>query len=78
MSEGDDGTGELEEGVVEVGISFVTNDQPPEVAQLGKGAFDFPTVAIAAQRAAILCWRLFALLAVGADQFDTLLCQMGP
>ena len=49
MSEGDDGTLELDEGVVEVGIFFVTNDQPAEVARLGKGAFDFPAVAIATQ-----------------------------
>ena len=48
MSEGDDGTGKVEESAVEVGVAFITDYESAEVAQPGKGAFDFPAVAIAA------------------------------
>jgi hypothetical protein len=74
VSKGDDGAGELEEGVIEVWVAFVTNDESTEVTQPGKGAFDFPAVAIAAQRAAVLGGRLLASLSVGADQLDALVC----
>jgi hypothetical protein len=67
----------MEEGVIHQQGTVVADDQPAEISQPRKGAFDFPTLAVAAQRATILRWRLAAVAAVRTDQLDALSLQLG-
>ena len=43
-SEADDGCGEDEEGAVEVGVAFVSDDEAAELVDPGEGPFDDPSV----------------------------------
>src|SRR6185437_10649355 len=70
VSESDDEAGDMEKGVIHQQGAVVTHDQPAEIAQPGKGAFDFPTLAVAAQRPAILGGWFGSVAAVRADQLD--------
>src|SRR6185437_7325543 len=67
VSESDDEAGDMEKGVIHQQGAVVTHDQPAEIAQPGKGAFDFPTLAVAAQRPAILGGWFGSVAAVRAD-----------
>ena len=43
-SEADDGCGEDEEGAIEIGVSFVSDDETSELVDPGEGPFDNPSV----------------------------------
>ena len=60
----------MEKGVIHQQRAVVAYDQPAEISQPGKGTFDFPALAVASQRPAILRWRLHSVAAVRTDQFD--------
>ena len=40
----EDCAGEFEEGLVDLGVAFVSGAQPAEVVQVGEGALDDPAV----------------------------------
>jgi hypothetical protein len=61
----------MKEGSIASDVVIITNQQPPEVAQPSEGAFDFPTVPVAAQGAAIVERGLAASAAVRVDQQDS-------
>ena len=54
MPQQDDGTAEMEETEEVVCMIFPADDEPSEVMQPGKQAFDLPSFAVAAQDAAIV------------------------
>jgi hypothetical protein len=54
VAEGDDEAGDMEKGSIDVGVVFVSNNEAPKISQPGEGSFNFPTVAIAPEFAAIL------------------------
>jgi len=58
----------MEEGSIHGDLVIIANQQSPEVAQPGKGAFDFPTVAVAAQCASIVERRFAASAAMRTDK----------
>ncbi len=59
----------MKEALVNGEVSFVTNEEATEVAQVGEGALYFPALMIAAQGTSIL-QDDFASAAMRADQFD--------
>ena len=68
----------MEEALVKGEVAFMADEEPTEVAQVSKGAFDLPAFAIAAQRAAILQGGAATPTAVRTDQFDPACRQPGP
>src|SRR5258707_4005706 len=76
MAESDEQAGDVEERFIDLHMAFVAQDQPPEMAQPGKGAFDFPAPPVAPQRAAILRGFFLAPAPMRADEFDLLRPQM--
>ncbi len=60
----------MKEGQIDCQRTFPTDDQASVIAEPGKGAFDFPTFAIATQGSAILCRRLFAIALVRHNQLN--------
>jgi hypothetical protein len=65
----------VEKGLVDKEMMVVPNEQPPEIAQPGKGSFDFPTFAIAPQLAAVVERCFSTILAMRGDQDDAPLEQ---
>ena len=59
----------MEEALIEGQESIVPDEEATEVTQVGKGAFNFPSLAITPQRAAILQSNP-AAPAVWTNQFD--------
>jgi hypothetical protein len=59
----------MEEALVNMDQAFVADEESAEVAQVSKGSFHFPTLAVAAQRASILEDRA-SVGAMRADQLD--------
>lgn len=68
---------EPEEAEKVVGEAFVTDDQAAEVAEVGEKPLDLPTPSVTPELSAILSLGLFAVSAVGCDQLDALLGQLG-
>ena len=60
----------MEKRIIHPKRAVVAHNEPAEISQPGERAFDFPTVAIAAQWPAILGRGFAAVLAMGTDQFD--------
>ena len=58
----------MEKGFIHLKVVIVADEQAAKVAQPGKGPFDFPTLAITAQPAAIVEARFCASSTVRADQ----------
>lgn len=63
----------MEKGRTHLDLMLIANHQTTQVAQPGKGAFDLPTLAIAAQAAPVVEGRLAAALAVRSNQEDSAL-----
>ena len=57
----------------EVSVIFVTSDDTAKVLDPTDRAFDFPSVTVTAQRAAVLRRWLDVVATVGTDQFDAAL-----
>jgi len=60
----------MEEGVIHAKGALVTHDETTEVAQPGKGAFDFPPPSVTSQRSPILGRRFSSVAAVRTDQLN--------
>ena len=60
----------MKESLIDGDGAIVANDQTTKVAEPGKGAFDFPTTPIPAQRSAVLGARFAAIPSMRRDQFD--------
>ncbi len=58
----------MEEALIKREVAFMADEETPEVAQVSKGAFDFPAFVIAAQRASILQGGTTPPRAMGTDQ----------
>ena len=65
----------MEKGFIHVQMIVVANQQAVEVAQPGKGPFDFPTLAVTPQFPSVVERRLLAVLAMRTDQHDAALQQ---
>ena len=65
----------MEERTVHLDLMVITHDQPAEVAQPGKRAFDFPSAFVPPKLPAVLRLELLAVAAVLADQFDATLLR---
>src|SRR5438552_12258251 len=59
----------MKEALVKIDQPFVADEESAEVTQVSKGAFHFPALAVAAQRASILQDRA-AVGTMRADQLD--------
>ena len=71
MSEENDGTGELNEAVIVMGMVFVAHNEATEVKQPGKEPFNLPPATVAAQRSAVLGLAIgTAPRAVERDHFN--------
>ena len=70
MSEGDKQAGEVEEGSIHGDLMIMANQQTAKVSQPGKGAFDFPTVAVAPERASVVERGFAPSAALRADEQD--------
>jgi len=54
---------------------IIANQQPPEIAKPGEGAFDFPAFAVAPERATVVPGSFASAFAMGTDQQDALVQQ---
>jgi len=54
---------------------FISNNQPSEILQPGKKAFNFPASPIAAKLSAILCFYFFPTFPMGRNHFNTALIK---
>jgi len=75
MSEEDNSCGELKEGMEVFRMVFIADHQSSEVVKPGKEALDFPTLAVAAQSAAVIVRGLGSSLAMGSQQDHILIGQ---
>lgn len=65
----------MEEGLIDLEVVFVADEEASEVTEPGESALDLPALAVAAQRPAVLRgWRC-ASASMRTDQFDVLCGQ---
>lgn len=65
----------MKEGIIHGESALVAHDQPTEVSQPGKGAFDFPPPSVTSQCSPILGRRFSSVAAMWADQLDAPLLE---
>jgi len=68
MPEKDDRASKVKESEIVLGAVFVADDQPAEVVQPGKEAFDLPSFAVAAQAATVVERRFASTTSVRRQQ----------
>jgi hypothetical protein len=68
-------TAEMNKAQEVLHITFLSNNQAPEVVQPGKQAFDFPPSLVAPQHTPILGLELCAIAAMRCNHFNPLLLQ---
>src|ERR1700691_4564752 len=54
---------------------FMAHEESAELAEPGVGSFDNPSAFVASELSAVLVTPVFAVLAIGHDEFDTALCE---
>jgi len=60
----------MEKGSIHGDVMIIAHQQPPEITQPSKGAFDFPTMAITSQRASIVERGFATARAMRTDEQD--------
>lgn len=65
----------MEESLVDVEVSFVSDDETAEVTEPCVGAFDLPALAVTSEASTVLSWFADAVSFVWNDQFDPAFLQ---